>query len=115
MIKLLKKGTYLLTESKPSQTKILTLDKKDIYAWPNTEIGEILVTSDGDYNMDCSLSQGHYNLYQVKDEPDLVDLVHLELEVGPGIWQGYLLPTGLPDKSDTKNRIIPTQEIITKT
>ena len=114
MIKLIKKGTYQLTESKPGQTKILTLDNKNIYAWPNTTIGEILVTSDGNYDIDSLLSSGQYRLYQVKDDPDLVDLIHLELEVGPGIWQGYLLPTGLPDKKDTKNRIIPTQELITK-
>ena len=113
MITLLKQGIYQLAESKSTQTKILTLDKQ-VYAWPNTAVGEILVTSSGDFMLDSVLSSGQYRLYQVKDEPGLVDLVHLELEVGPKDWQGYLLPTGLPDKQDTKNRIIPTQEIISK-
>jgi hypothetical protein len=35
--------------------------------------------------------------------------------VGKGTWQGYLLPTGLPDDKKKRNRIIPTDEVITKT
>jgi hypothetical protein len=53
-------------------------------------------------------------MYDVKDESTLTDLVHLELHAGIGIWQGYLLPTGLPAGSKIRNRIIPTKEIITK-
>lgn len=114
MIKLIKKGTYQMVETKPGQTKILTLDNKAIYAWPNTTVGEILVTSSKGHKIDCVLSVGEYRLYQVKDEPNLVDLTHLELQVGPKLWQGYLLPTGLPTKSNIRNRVIPTQETISK-
>ena len=59
----------------------------------------------------CSYCEG---LYKVKDEPNFVDLFHLELLVGEGVWQGYLLPTGLPTAEKKRNRIIPAKEVITK-
>jgi len=114
MIKLLKQGTYKLAETKKSQIKLLVLDDKITYAWPNIDIGEILVTTQKDHPLDSVLSQGSYRLYKVIDEPNLVDLVHLELQTSPNTWQGYLLPTGLPTKSDIRNRIIPTKEVISK-
>jgi hypothetical protein len=51
-------------------------------------------------------------MYLVKDEPNLSDLTHLELLVGEGVWQGYLLPIGLPN-GVKRRKIIPTKEIIT--
>lgn len=114
MIKLLQKGQYKLLETK-AQTKILILDDKQTYAWVNIEdLGEILVTSHNTLETDTTLSVGDYFLYDVEDEPELVDLEHLELSVGNGIWQGYLLLTGLPTDKDIRNRIIPTKEVITK-
>lgn len=113
MIKLLTQGDYTLTETK-NQTKILILDKEKVYAWvAAAEIGEILVSSQKTHPIDQILSLGKYRLYEVKNESTLTDLQHLELSVGEGQWQGYLLPTGLPDKVDTRNRIIPTKECIT--
>lgn len=98
-----------------SNTKILILDNKRIFAWVNVDtIGEILITSHKLHKTDTTLSVGKYRFYSVKDEPDLTDLEHLELHTGNGIWQGYLLPTGLPDDQKKKNRIIPTVEVITK-
>lgn len=97
------------------QTKILTLDNKKTYAWVNVEeIGEILITSHKTHETDNILSVGDYRLYDVDDDPNLVDLQHLELSVGDGMWQGYLLLTGLPSDKDKRNRIIPTEEVITK-
>ena len=113
MIQLIKTGQYKLIETK-GQTKILYLDSKT-YAWINVEdIGEILVTSLVPHKSDAILAIGKYRLYDVKDEPKLTDLLHLELLVGDGIWQGYLLTTGLPTQKDKRKRIIPTDEIITK-
>lgn len=113
MIKLLQGGKYKLLETK-KQTKILTLDEKQTFAWINAlDIGEILVASHTAHKVDCILSVGAYRLYEVKDEPKFVDLMHLELSVGDGIWQGYLLPTGLPSDVKKRNRIIPTNETIT--
>lgn len=114
MVKLVQEGKYSLIET-ARQTKILTLDQENIFAWINAEeIGEILVTSHKPHKVDHVLSLGSYRAYDVKDEPDLTDLVHLELFVGNGKWQGYLLPTGLPTNEKKRNRIIPTKEVITK-
>lgn len=121
MIKLLKEGAYKLIETK-GQTKILSLDNEQssssrkTYAWVNVaEIGEILVTSHKKHKTDNILAIGKYRMYQVKDEASLTDLAHLELLVGDGEWQGYLLTTGLPTTKDIRKRIIPTSELITKT
>lgn len=113
MIKMLAEGHYKLLETK-QQTKILILDDKKTFAWVNViDIGEILVTSHKSHHTDTVLAVGRYRLYDIKDEPTLTDLYHLELHVGNGTWQGYLLPTGLPDDKKKRNRIIPTNEIIT--
>lgn len=112
MIQLIKDGQYKLIETK-GQTKILYLDE-EVYAWVNVdEIGEILVFSHNPHKTDNILALGSYRFYVVDNEPKLTDLKHLELFVGRGVWQGYLLPTGLPNRKDTKKRIIPTAEVLT--
>ncbi|OGI95105.1 hypothetical protein A2917_01820 [Candidatus Nomurabacteria bacterium RIFCSPLOWO2_01_FULL_42_17] len=111
MISLDRTGLYRLIETK-HHTKILYLDD-DVYAWvepPN--IGEILVTSHNFHKTDSVLSLGHYRLYNVDNELYLHDQTHLELEVGRGRWQGYLLLSGLPNDSKIRGRIIPTGEVI---
>lgn len=114
MIKLLQEGKYTLIETK-GQTKILSLVGSMSFAWVMAEeIGEILVTTHTSHTVDHVLALGNYRLYEVEDEPKLTDLIHLELLVGDGKWQGYLLPTGLPNEEKIRNRIIPTKEIITK-
>lgn len=113
MIKLIKKGKYKMIETK-MQTKILYLGRTS-YAWINAkDIGEILITSHTKHTLDCILSIGEYRIYNVKDEKKLTDLQHLELEVGENTWQGYLLTTGLPNKKDSRKRIIPTDELVLK-
>lgn len=112
MINLLRSGFYKLIETK-SNAKVLYMDS-DTYAWIEPKnIGEILVLSRKEHKTDCILGMGHYNLYDVEEEPHLSDQIHLELEVGRNAWQGYLLLTGLPHVSKKKGRIIPTYEIIT--
>lgn len=114
MIRFLKQGTYILAETKEG-TKILTFDLKSSYAWIVAGgIGEILVSSHSQHLNSHILTSGMYRVYQIKDEPDLTDLMHLELLVGNGVWQGYLLPTGFPKGVKKRSRIIPTHEIITK-
>ncbi len=111
MITLQRNGLYKLIETK-NNVKILYLDN-DVYAWVEpTNIGELLVVSHAIHKTDCILSMGHYHVYEVKDEPFLSDLVHLELEAGKNVWQGYLLLSGLPDNHHKKGRIIPTTETI---
>ena len=114
MIQLLKHGIYTVIETR-GHVKILILDSRKVFAWIHAgEIGEILVASHKTHKADHILSTGRYRMYDVKDEPKFIDIIHLELLVGDGVWQGYLLPTGLPRGRKTRNRIIPTREIITK-
>lgn len=111
MITLQRSGLYKLIETK-ANTKVLYIDT-DVYAWVEpTNIGEILVFSHNAHKTDCILSMGRYRLFVVKDEPKLSDHIHLELEVGEGHWQGYLLLSGLPDDNHKRGRIIPTHETI---
>lgn len=114
MIRLIKDGTYTLIET-ARHIKILNIDEDNVFAWINAQgIGEILVTSYKVHKSDHILAMGKYRLYEVKNEPKLTDLLHLELFVGEGKWQGYLLTNGLPTDTSKRKRIIPTKEIITK-
>lgn len=111
MITVLRKGAYKLIETK-GHVKILALDDK-LYAWVVAEnIGEILVTTHYPHITDHILATGIYRHYDVTDEPKLSDQQHLELNVGERLWQGYLLPTGLPSGAKIRSRIIPTKEVI---
>jgi hypothetical protein len=111
MITVLQTGTYHLIETK-NHVKILNLDG-ELYAWVAVKgISEILVTSHSPHQTDHILAAGVYRLYQVEDEPGLSDHRHLELNVGYSLWQGYLLPTGLPKDKKTPGRLIPTKETI---
>jgi hypothetical protein len=114
VIILLKKGKYSLIETK-GDTKILTLIGLGVYAWVNLQgIGEILITTYKKHKTDQKLAKGEYRLYKVKDDPKLTDTIHLELSVGEGDWQGYLLITGFPENEKTRSRIIPSGELISK-
>lgn len=114
MIKRLKSGNYVLAET-PQQTKILILDGKAKYAWIHAEeAGDILVSTQKKIKLSSILSAGTYRIYDVENESDFTDLKHIELFVGDGKWQGYLLPTGLPN-GKIRRKIIPTFETITKT
>ena len=113
MIKLIKKGKYSLIETR-NDVKVLKLDKKT-YVWIFTKsIGEMLVTTHRGHKTDQKLSKGEYRIYKVKNEQNLVDQLHLELAIGEGDWQGYLLPTGFPKDKKSRSRIIPTDELVTK-
>ncbi len=114
MIKLIKDGNYKLLKT-TEQTKILALDKKYTYAWITAKkIGDILVHISKSFKEDCVLATGKYRLYEVKNESEFTDTLHMELYQGEHKWQGYLLITGLPTHKNKKNRIIPTDEIITR-
>jgi hypothetical protein len=113
MIKLIKKGKYTLIETR-NDVKILKLDGIT-FVWVFTKsIGEMLVATHRGHKTDQKLAKGEYRIYDVDNEPNLVDQLHLELAIGDGDWQGYLLPTGFPKNKKTRSRIIPTSELITK-
>lgn len=112
MIKLVKQGDYYLIET-IKMTKILLIDGAS-FVWINAKgVGEILAFSHKKHLTDYILAVGKYRLYKVEKEPNLTDKWHLELSVGEGLWQGYLLPSGLPDNKKKRNRIIPIKELIT--
>lgn len=113
MIKTIQTGEYTLIETK-DQVKILTLDGKQSFAWITAhDIGGLLVVSHVSHKANLILAIGKYRMYEVKDEPNVTDLIHLELMVGEGKWQGYLLLKGLPAGAKKRNRIVPTNELIT--
>lgn len=112
MITLNNQGIYKLVQTK-DDTKILYLDS-EAFAWVKPKhIGEILVETTKEHTTSEALATGRYFLYDVEDEQHLTDLQHLELQYGKHAWQGYLLPTGLPDSYRKRTRIIPTHELIT--
>lgn len=114
MITLLKKGMYKLVETK-HHARLLYIDGK-VYAWVTVaNVAEILVASHRTHKTDSIICIGEYRVYDVADEPHLSDQQHMELEVGQGHWQGYVLRGGLPDADNKRCRIIPTHELITGT
>lgn len=113
MIKLLTKGKYRLEKTK-DRKKVLYLGEQG-YLWSYAKgIGELLSFSKHQHLKDYLLAQGNYFIYVIKDEPEYVDLQHLELETGAGSRQGYLLLTGLPTVEKIRSRIVPTDEVIEK-
>ncbi|HEY1063901.1 MAG TPA: hypothetical protein VGE30_01235 [Candidatus Saccharimonadales bacterium] len=106
------KGIFKLTETKHG-TKILYLNSKS-YAWIFVpKIGSLLIYSTSPHKVRDVLSTGRFYIYDVDNEPHLSDQLHLELETGKEDWQGYLLPTGLPEPDNTTKLFIPTHEVIT--
>ncbi len=113
MINLVQKGLYKLIGT-VDKKKMLYLDGTG-YLWANAKgIGELLTLSKEPHRQESLMAEGEYRIYKVKDEPHLVDLLHLELSIGKGKWQGYLLLTGLPTKNRIRRRIVPTSEVISK-
>ncbi len=114
MIKTITKGNYKLVCAKDGE-RILYL-KDQAYLWSHAKgIGELLAFSRRTREISHTIVEGNFRIYNVKREPELVDLKHLELSVGNGRWQGYLLLTGLPTSSKVRSRIVPTDEIISET
>jgi hypothetical protein len=114
MITLIETGLYRLIET-PHRMKLLSLSRHGKFIMTGIEgIGDILARSKRPHLTRLTLSAGTYRLYRVEDEPRLSDQLHLELEIGSHQWQGYLLPTGLPQGDKLRSRIIPTHETVTE-
>lgn len=111
MIKQTSQGHYRLLGMRGGG-RILHLDGQG-YHWNYARgIGEILTFCKHPHKEQYVLSQGGYKIYAVQNEPHLVDLQHLELSLGNGRWQGYLLLTDLPTRRKIRSRIVPTSEVI---
>jgi hypothetical protein len=114
MFSIERQGSYKLTESR-LQIKALYLDKTSYAMLFIDSLGEMISTARTPKPTDYTLSIGRYRVYNVQDEPDMTEGLHLELEVGDDIWQGYLLPNGLPGKNSIRGCLLPTRELITGT
>lgn len=113
MIKVIKTGRFCLIQTK-KRVKHLILDTKYSCAWTDDpRLGELLVLSKNPLESEQTVA-GKYRLYEVISEPQLTNVFHLELLISRGLWQGYLLPSGLPDHDHKRTQIIPTQEQITR-
>lgn len=117
MISIINRGQYRLIET-TEKKRILILNNKDTFAWFNVgNAGEIIERFYGKIQEENTLAEGSYRLYHVHYEEKLTPEIHLELFVGEGKWQGYLLPEGLPvstKKQEKQYPITPTKELITK-
>lgn len=111
MMRLCRSGTYKLIETRRN-IRILYLNNT-AYAWIEPWSNkEILVISRRSHITDCILSMGSFRLYDVKDELRLPGKQLLTLEVGADIWQGYLLPTGLPTARRKRVRILIAHQVV---
>lgn len=113
MVKLLKTGTYQILGTREYGIMIFLDEQGYHWSWARG-IGELLTLSRREHRPNHTLAQGQYRIYNVKDDPDFTDLLHLELALGAHKWQGYLLLTGLPDKKRIRRRIVPTEEVISR-
>ncbi len=111
MIKLINKGDYKLIGTADRKI-ILYLDGQGYHWGYAPTIGNLLTFSKHPHKESYVLATGKYKIYEVEDEPKLVDLEHLELSLGSNQWQGYLLLTGLPKARKIRSRIEPTNEVI---
>lgn len=111
MVRVLKSGKYKLIETR-QQVKILYLDEVP-YVWLFIpEIGHVLEFTYRLHVTDHKLAAGNYRLYDVKNDRRFSQHKHLELFVGEGQCQGYLLLTDLPTEKKRRSRIIATKELI---
>jgi len=110
MIKAVQDGKYRLIETR--QAKVLFLDKT-AYVWLAIPgIGQILELSRSPHKADHILAQGSYRIYDVEDEPRFSTHKHLELFLGEGQWQGYLILSSSPAGYKSRSRIVATTESI---
>lgn len=111
MIKLITQGTYRIVGT-ADHKMILYLGRQGYHWGYAPGIGYLLTFSKHYHKTKYQLARGQYKLFSIKDEPHLIDLMHLELSVGKGKWQSYLLLTGLPTSEKIRSRIEPTKELV---
>lgn len=113
MIKVKRKGLYCIL-GKENGEKYLILDKKLNYRWTCQAKQETLSLSGKKIDdKEVIITSGRYRLYDVRSESHLTNLYHFEILISKNIWQGYLLPDGLPTKDMKSKFIFPTNEVIT--
>lgn len=106
------RGLYELFET-THQHRILTLDRKQWYAWVEGQAGEILVHSDSDHKKDHTLCKGHYYVVAFDGDPKFKDMPHLFLEDG-GQYREVMIPNGLPTDKDYQKKVVDTGNTLSK-
>ena len=112
MVTIIKTGAYEIVETK-QHARVLHLDDA-IFLWAHPKNkGDMLMACVDDHSAREIVSSGDYCLYKVEGEILPASMHHLDLETTSGGLQGYLLPSGLPTKTYTRKRIIPTNQVTT--
>lgn len=115
MIKVRRKGFYHIV-AEGGGDKYLVLDKKLSFRWMcQDRVEKLEFVNKAIDDKKAIITSGRYRLYDVRDESHLTNLHHFEMLTGKNMWQGYLLPEGLPEKNMKKKLIFPTKELITYT
>lgn len=109
MIRLIRWGNYRLAMIAEGNA-LISIDD-DVYSlYPDYKT---MGLSDADMDAALTLHHGDYRLYDVYDEPQLAETIHLELEDEDGYIKSYLLPRGLPGNSKRRVRQLTTTQQIT--
>lgn len=112
MITVIKAGNYRFITT-VDRLSVLSLDNKRNFFWEEQNEGIVLVYQSSEKKGHI-VQAGKYRLYTVRGEPRLTLGGHLELLVGKGKWESFLLPSGLPTDLIYRKTIIPTNECISR-
>lgn len=110
--KVSKQGEYELFETTKGH-QILALNDKEWYALVEGQEGDIIVHSDSDHEKKKTQLQGKFYLADFKDDPDFNDVPHLLLQED-GHYREFILPNGLPNKSDHQKKLIRSDEKVSE-
>lgn len=110
--KLQKHGHYELFKTTHGH-QILNLDDKEWFAVVEGQRGDLMVHSDSDHEKEKTLGKGTFYLADFKDDPEFQDMPHLFMEKGDKFIE-FILPNGLPTKSDHQKKLIRPDEQVPK-
>lgn len=102
------KGNYEIFKT-TGDNEILRLGKSEIYAIVETNKGPILIKTDEDHQKQETIEKGIFYLVDFEEDPAFQDMPHLFIEKGTK-YQELLLPSGFPDASRDRKKIIFTRK-----
>lgn len=114
MIRLIQWGRYRLAIIAEGNT-IMSIDGRTYSLFSNSNTLELFDELAASIRAEAAITlhHGDYRMYDVYDELDLAETIHLELEDEDGYVKSYLLPHGLPEESRRQVRQLPTTQQIT--
>jgi hypothetical protein len=111
-VRIQERGKYELFED-PHGHRFLVLEGKRWYAWIDAQRSPILVHTNSEHEVKRSLQRGKFFLVDFRRDPKFKDMPHLFLQKGDE-YQEYLLPNGLPTRSDPQVRFVVTRNTLSK-